>query len=576
MNIAVFASLTILCLLSISSMTGLIRLVKADGGTIYIRADGSIDPPTAPIYTAENITYSLTGNITVDADGIVIERDNIVLNGAGYTVMGGGSGNGIDLINRNNVTIKNTNIENFDYGAYLGNASNKTISGNNVGNNGGGIGLDSSNNAVSRNNITANYGHAVRLDYSLNNRVSGNNITANNGDGIYLYHSVNNSISGNNVGNNGGGIGLDYSLNNRVSGNNITANNGDGIIVGSSPDNSVSGNNITANNSYGIHLDSSSNSSITGNKITANNWNGIRLDASSNNSISGNNITANNVYGVGLYTSSNNSISGNNIANNGYGVGLDSFSNFDSISGNNITANNGHGVGLFSSSGNSIFHNNFVNNSVQVYSTSDSANIWDGGYPSGGNYWSDYNGTDLKTGPYQNETGSDGIGDTPYIIDSSNQDNFPLMGMFSDFNATLQYHVQAICNSTISDFQFNSTSISFNASGENGTTGFCTICIPTALINGTFTVSVNGTEVPYTLIPESNSTQSYLYFTYHHSTQEVTIPEFPSFLIPLLFLIATLLTAMVDKKTNKNNPTRSFPAWSQTRCNDNLRFKRQK
>jgi parallel beta-helix repeat protein len=100
-----------------------------------------------------------------------------------------------------------------------------------------------------------------------------------------------------------------------------------------------------------------------------------------------------------------------------YGVGLDSSSN-SSVSGNNITANNVYGVGLYSSSSNSIFHNNFVNNNVQVYSTSDSANIWDGGYPSGGNFWSDCNGTDAN---------HDGIGDTPYIIDANNTDHYPLM-----------------------------------------------------------------------------------------------------------------------------------------------------
>jgi hypothetical protein len=121
------------------------------------------------------------------------------------------------------------------------------------------------------------------------------------------------------------------------------------------------------------------------------------------------------------------------------------------------------------------------------------------------------------------------------------------MGMFFDFNATSQYHIQAICNSTISDFQFNGTTISFDAAGKNGTTGFCRITFPTTLINGTLTVSVNGTKTPYTLLPESNSTQSYLYFTYHHSTQE-TVPEFPSFLILPLFLVATLLTAMIYKK----------------------------
>jgi len=56
-----------------------------------------------------------------------------------------------------------------------------------------------------------------------------------------------------------------------------------------------------------------------------------------------------------------------------------------------------------------------------------SNNTWDNGYPSGGNYWSNYTDADLYSGPYQNETGSDGIGDTPYVIDAENQDNYPLM-----------------------------------------------------------------------------------------------------------------------------------------------------
>ncbi|MEM2569530.1 MAG: hypothetical protein QXT67_06305, partial [Candidatus Bathyarchaeia archaeon] len=47
--------------------------------------------------------------------------------------------------------------------------------------------------------------------------------------------------------------------------------------------------------------------------------------------------------------------------------------------------------------------------------------------PSGGNYWSDYTGADLYSGPYQNMTGSDGLGDAPYIIDADNRDRYPLM-----------------------------------------------------------------------------------------------------------------------------------------------------
>jgi hypothetical protein len=48
--------------------------------TIYIRADGSIDPPAAPISSSDNITYTLTGNI---AEPVVIERSNIIVDGDG-------------------------------------------------------------------------------------------------------------------------------------------------------------------------------------------------------------------------------------------------------------------------------------------------------------------------------------------------------------------------------------------------------------------------------------------------------------------------------------------------------------
>jgi len=539
--------------------------VKASG-TIYIRADGSIDPPTAPISTSDNVTYTLTGNITSDADGIVVERDNIVVDGAGFTVQGTGGEwlRGMDLNGRTNVTIKNMEIKAFHSGVFLlgWSSSNNNISGNNITNNLIGIDLgESSSNSISGNNITDN-AYGVVLDFTSNNSVSGNNITdndgygvwldessfdnsitennitnnnlcgwagiqisrasdnnisgniiTNNGDGIWLYLSSNNSIAGNNITDNdayydGYGVYLDSSSNNVVSGNNIT-NNQLGIYLDSSSNNSVSGNNIT-NNGYGIELYSSSNyNSISGNNITANNGDGIELSYSSNyNSISGNNITANNGYGIELYSSSNyNSVSGNNITNNECGINLGSSSNYNSVSGNNIT-NNGDGIALGSSSNNSVsgnnitnndggiwlysssnnsisgnnitnneyglmllsssnnsvsgnnitannwdgiyvdssssnrfYHNNIINNTQQVEST-DSVNVWDDGYPSGGNYWSDYTGIDQKSGSYQNETGSDGIGDSPYVIDSNNQDTYPLVNPWRlDFTAPTNHPI---------------------------------------------------------------------------------------------------------------------------------------
>jgi hypothetical protein len=75
---------------------------------------------------------------------------------------------------------------------------------------------------------------------------------------------------------------------------------------------------------------------------------------------------------------------------------------------------------------NSVYHNNFVDNVYQGYDYR--VNQWDDGYPSGGNYWGDYTGIDEKSGPNQNQPGSDGIGDTPYIIPGgTNSDQYPLM-----------------------------------------------------------------------------------------------------------------------------------------------------
>jgi parallel beta-helix repeat protein len=362
----------ILLLIGLSALAFNIQPVKASG-TIYIRADGSIDPPTATISTVDNVTYTFADNIN---DSIVIERDNIVVDGAFHIVEGTGSGDGITLSGRTNVTIKNTNIKNYWYGIYL--------------------------------------------NSSLGNDISGNNITENNGWGIYSeysYSSDHNSISGNSVTNNGHGISLTRSSGNSISGNNITANEMYGIMLAYlSNYNTISGNNITANTGYGIVHGYSSGNTISGNNITANESSGIGLDYSSNNSISGNNITANTGGGIALqHSTQGNSVSGNNVANNAGGISLYNSSG-NSVSGNNITENNGYGIWLGSSSNNSIFHNNFFNNAQQVISSS--LNVWDDGYPSGGNYWSDYNGTDSN---------QDGIGDTAYVIDANNIDNYPLM-----------------------------------------------------------------------------------------------------------------------------------------------------
>ena len=234
----------------------------------------------------------------------------------------------------------------------------------------------------------------------------------------------------------------------------------------------------------------------------------------------------------------------NSVFKNSYAYGVDLRDNSvnNTVVGNWIVANpTGIAIMDMTCENNRFHHNNFVNNTNQIDVTYAGSNIWDD--RNEGNYWSNYNGIDLD---------SDGIGDT--YIPWEAVDNYPLMGTFSDFNATSEYHIQTVCNSTISDFNYNGSTISFNVSGANGTAGFCRICIPKALMNETYWVFVNGTEIlPAPLpLPCSNGTHNYLYFNYTHSIQEVVIvPEFPSIIILPLFMIATLLAVIVYKRKHQ-------------------------
>ncbi len=135
------------------------------------------------------------------------------------------------------------------------------------------------------------------------------------------------------------------------------------------------------------------------------------------------------VNGVHLVNSTNCNLIGNNITANVDGIRIDnSTSNF--IIANNITSNR-HGTHPFQ--GNTFYHNNFLNSSDKhvFFDFPNYTDVWDDGYPSGGNHWSNYTGIDEKKGPNQDEAGSDGIGDTPHTIDVSGIDQYPLMAPFN-------------------------------------------------------------------------------------------------------------------------------------------------
>ena len=85
---------------------------------IFIRSDGSIEPPTAPIQRSGDV-YSFTGDITGYA-GIVVQRNNVVIDGNGHGLEGPGYGDGITVIGMYGVTVMNVKaIEGFRVGIYL-------------------------------------------------------------------------------------------------------------------------------------------------------------------------------------------------------------------------------------------------------------------------------------------------------------------------------------------------------------------------------------------------------------------------------------------------------------------------
>jgi parallel beta-helix repeat protein len=421
-----------------------VPVVRASG-TIYIRADGSIEGTTY-IHSDDNVTYVFIADIN---DSIVVERSNITIDGNGYAVQGSGSGYGFYLSNMNNVTIKNTNINAFYCGIFLNYSSN--------------------NNSLIGNSMTNNWYSVLIVNYSSYNSIIGNSIM-NNAEGIFLEWSSNNNISRNNITNSRGwcgfGVGFEGSSNNTVAENTMT-NNIYGVALGRSSYNSISGNNVTANDK-GIRLYAAPYNNLSGNSVATNEIGvivyGSRYNIFRNNSMIGNSVNfdiddepiydryysyiqdidASNTLDnkpmyywinrqnmqvpsdagfVALIDSYNITVGGLELRNNTYGLLLLN-TNSSEIKNNTIT-NNTCGAIVFGSSGNNRFYrNDFIDNifwgtSAQMIIQSGYRNFLDG------NYWSDYNGTDSN---------GDGIGDTPYIIkylsDIYGRDCYPLIAPY--------------------------------------------------------------------------------------------------------------------------------------------------
>jgi parallel beta-helix repeat protein len=184
------------------------------GESIYIRSDGQVDPSAAPISNVGNNHYTFTADMS---NPIIVERDNIVVDGADHALLGTDAfdSRGVDLTGRSNVTVTNVKIRDFDYGVFLSSSSGNVVSQNDFASNYCGVWIvvSSNDNVVSGNTIEGNEMYAVWLKDSSNNNISGNEITAHGNYTIYIRASDNTNISENYIADNNLGVFLYESSN---------------------------------------------------------------------------------------------------------------------------------------------------------------------------------------------------------------------------------------------------------------------------------------------------------------------------------------------------------------------------
>ncbi|MEW6069095.1 MAG: PKD domain-containing protein [Candidatus Thermoplasmatota archaeon] len=444
------------------------ELAQGVAGETEVRAGENTLASRSPIYINGNSQFTSANGVK---SGSGTKENPYIIEG---WEINASNANGIEIRNTNvYFTIRNCVIygrkTNYNYGIYFYNVANGKIESVSSYNNSCGVRLYySSSTTITASQIYNNFGYCgygIYLYSSSNNTISAcqiyNNFGCYYGYGIYLYSSSNNTISACKIYNNYCGVYLSSSWNNTITASEIYNNSrywgGYGVYLYSSWNNTISASKIYNNSGYwdgyGVYLYSSRNNIITTSQIY-NNYCGVYLYSSRNNVITASQIY-NNSYGVYLYSSWNNTISASKIYNNsgywgGYGVYLYYYSNSNTISACRIYKNyygigirvcvdnfikncyigkNYYGIRIWGNTGcgDPIFHNNFINNTIQAYDAS-TTTVWDDGYPSGGNYWSDYTGVDFYSGPDQNQPGGDGIGDTPYnILGGNRRDRYPLM-----------------------------------------------------------------------------------------------------------------------------------------------------
>ena len=460
-----------------------------------------------------------------NSGGNILERNTMTHNSYNFQVLGRYLSDFINYVDSSNLVDEkpiyyfvNRHDEqvpsNAGYVAAV-NSTNITICDLSLSKNGQGILLAFVNGSTIRNiNATSNFDGMWIVD-SRNCTITGCNAEWNGQYGIQLQRAADCTVSGNSVNKNG------YE----------STYKGYGIYLVDCGNTSIVQNNAHENY-YAIVVQFSRNCSVCSNNVSDNTGMGIWPKYAEECVFNDNYACNNGFYGIEPEDSKLCTVSRNNASNNkALGIWLLECSNF-SVTANHVQANN-IGIGLRGSNFNDIFHNNLVSNKYSTTIQNSTENKWD--VEGEGNYWSDYEGSDMN---------HDGIGDEAYTIDEVNADQFPLVGIFQGFSILPDCCVDVVSNSSIADFVYDEStrtiSMHVSRSSETQSFGFCRVSVPKFLISPPYAVIIDDglTEITwFNGTIRENEKYRWIYFSYEVAAREVRIvPELPSVIIMLLSL----------------------------------------
>jgi len=324
---------------------------------------------------------------------------------------------GLNLVNVSGARIESSVLSRNWYGLVAESVTDLVVFGSEISYNVFGLRLVSLvNSTIEANNITQN-GVAFDWSYPLRNvTFSANDITSNRYAALDLGSGSNVTVKSNRFVSNGEGIRTDG-----IDGLELTENvlDSSGAISLHWTTNITAKANRVLRGSSGLYLGRARNATVEDNEVSESNGFGIMTEVSAavrlERNIIHESMSYNNI-GIWVTLSSDVEIHGNRVERRMIGISI------------------GGSTGVI------IWGNYLLGNGQQAADDASGPYFWDAGYPVGGNYWSDYDGVDVCSGPGQDVCGTgDSIGDTPYAIDADSMDRYPWLPPNSPPVASFDY-----------------------------------------------------------------------------------------------------------------------------------------